>query len=63
MRIKEKTHVLAWMISLLALPIAIIAIYKGASPLQIAGWLAVVVIVQLSHLLPEALKEKEVCND
>lgn len=60
---KEKTHTIAWVISLLALPIAIISACKGSTPLQIAGWLALVVTVQLLHLLPEALKEKEVYND
>ena len=60
---REKTHALAWMISLLALPIAIIAAYKGATPLQVTVWLGFAVAVQLSHLLPEALKVKEVYND
>ena len=60
---KEKTHAIAWMTSLLALPIAIIAVYKGATPLQITAWLGFAVAVQLLHLLPEALKEKEVYND
>ena len=60
---REKTHALAWMISLLALPIAIIAVCKGATPLQVTGWLGFVVVVQLLHLLPEALKVKEVYND
>ena len=60
---KEKTHTIAWMISLLALPIAIIAAYKGATPLQITAWLGFVTAVQLVHLLPEALTLKEVYND
>lgn len=60
---KEKTHTIAWVISLLALPTTIITAYKGATPLQITGWLSFVVTVQLLHLLPEALKEKEVYND
>ena len=60
---KEKTHVIAWTTSLLALPITIIAVYKGATPLQLAGWLGFVVAVQLVHLLPEALTLKEVYND
>ena len=60
---REKTHALAWLVSLLALPIAIITAYKGATPLQITAWLGFVVVVQLSHLLPEALKVKEVYND
>ena len=60
---KEKTHIIAWTISLLALPIAIIAVCKGATPLQLAGWLGFTIAVQLLHLLPEALKEKEVYND
>ena len=60
---REKTHALAWMISLLALPIAIIAVCKGATPLQVTGWLGFVVVVHLLHLLPEALKVKEVYND
>ena len=60
---REKTHALAWTTSLLALPIAIIAAYKGATPLQITGWLSFVVVVQLVHLLPEALTKKEVYND
>ena len=60
---KERTHALAWMISLLALPIAIIAACKGATPLQVTAWLGFTVAVQLLHLLPEALKVKEVYND
>ena len=60
---KEKTHTIAWTISLLALPVAIIAAYKGATPLQVTAWLGFAVAVQLSHLLPEALKVKEVYND
>ena len=60
---KEKTHTIAWMISLLALPIAIIAACNGVAPLQVTGWLGFAVAVQLLHLLPEALKEKEVYND
>ena len=60
---KEKTHVIAWTTSLLALPVAIIAAYKGATPLQVTAWLGFVTAVQLVHLLPEALKEKEVLND
>lgn len=62
-KLREKTHALAWVTSLLALPVAIIAICKDATPLQITGWLSVVTSVQLLHLLPEALKEKEVYND
>ena len=60
---RERTHALAWTTSLLALPIAIIAAYKGATPLQVTGWLGFVVAVQLAHLLPEALTLKEVYND
>ena len=60
---REKTHALAWLVSLLALPIAIITAYKGATPLQVTAWLGFVVAVQLLHLLPEALKVKEVYND
>ena len=60
---REKTHALAWTTSLLALPIAIIAVCKGATPLQVTAWLGFAVAVQLLHLLPEALKEKEVLND
>ena len=60
---REKTHALAWTTSLLALPIAIIAVCKGATPLQVTAWLGFAVAVQLLHLLPEALKEKEVYND
>ena len=60
---KEKTHAFAWTTSLLALPVAIIAACKGATPLQITAWLGFAVAVQLLHLLPEALKEKEVYND
>ena len=60
---REKTHALAWTTSLLALPVAIIAACKGATPLQITAWLGFAVAVQLLHLLPEALKEKEVYND
>ena len=60
---KEKTHTIAWTISLLALPVAIITACKGATPLQITAWLGFAVAVQLLHLLPEALKEKEVYND
>ena len=60
---KEKTHAFAWLVSLLALPIAIIAACKGATPLQVTAWLGFAVAVQLLHLLPEALKEKEVYND
>ena len=60
---KEKTHALAWMTSLLALPIAIIAVCKGATPLQVTAWLGFVTAVQLVHLLPEALTKKEVLND
>lgn len=60
---KEKTHALAWMVSLLALPIAIVSVCKGATPLQVAGWLGIVLVAQLVHLLPEALREKQVYND
>lgn len=60
---KEKTHTLAWMISLLALPAAIITAIKGATPLQITWWLSVVTAVQLLHLLPEALTPGVVYND
>ena len=60
---KEKTHTIAWTISLLALPVAIITACKGATPLQITAWLGFVVVVQLLHLLPEALTKKEVYND
>ena len=60
---KEKTHVIAWITSLLALPIAIIAACKGVAPLQVTGWLGFAVAVQLAHLLPEALTLKEVYND
>lgn len=61
---KEKTHAFAWIMSLLALPIVIISVVcKGATPLQITAWLGVVVIVQLLHLLPEALTKKEVYNE
>ena len=60
---REKTHVIAWTTSLLALPVAIIAAYKGATPLQVTGWLGFVVAIQLLHLLPEALTKKEVYND
>ena len=60
---RERTHALAWLVSLLALPIAIITAYKGATPLQVTGWLGFVVAVQLAHLLPEALTLKEVYND
>ena len=60
---KEKTHIIAWTISLLALPIAIIAVCKGATPLQVTVWLGFAVAVQLAHLLPEALTLKEVYND
>ena len=61
--LRKKTHALAWTASLLALPVAIIAVYKGATPLQVTAWLGFTVVVQLLHLLPEALKEKEVYND
>ena len=60
---RERTHALAWTTSLLALPVAIIAVCKGATPLQVTAWLGFVVAVQLLHLLPEALKVKEVYND
>lgn len=61
---KKITHVSAWIMSLLALPIVIISVVcKGATPLQITAWLGVVVIVQLLHLLPEALTKKEVYNE
>ena len=60
---RERTHALAWLVSLLALPVAIIAVCKGATPLQVTAWLGFVVAVQLLHLLPEALKVKEVYND
>ena len=60
---RERTHALAWTTSLLALPVAIIAVCKGVTPLQITGWLGFTIAVQLLHLLPEALKEKEVYND
>lgn len=60
---KEKTHAFAWLVSLLALPISIIIVCKGATPLQITGWLGVVVMIQLFHLLPEALTKKEVYNE
>lgn len=60
---KEKTHALAWTASLLALPVAIIAAYKGATPLQVTAWLGFVAAVQLLHLMPEALTKKEVYND
>ena len=60
---KEKTHAFAWLVSLLALPIAGILVCKGVTPLQLAGWLSFVVVVQLVHLLPEALTKKEVYND
>ena len=60
---KERTHALAWMTSLLALPIAIITACKGATPLQVTAWLGFVVVVQLLHLMPEALTKKEVYND
>ena len=60
---KERTHTIAWTASLLALPVAIIAVYKGATPLQITVWLGFVTAVQLVHLLPEALTKKEVYND
>ena len=60
---RERTHTLAWLVSLLALPVAIIAVCKGATPLQVTAWLGFVVAVQLLHLLPEALKVKEVYND
>ena len=60
---RETTHAIAWLMSLLALPVAIIAVCKGATPLQITGWLSLVVAVQLLHLLPEALKTKKVYND
>ena len=60
---KEKTHTIAWTASLLALPVAGILVCKGVTPLQLAGWLNFVVVVQLVHLLPEALTKKEVYND
>ena len=60
---KEKTHTIAWTASLLALPVAGILVCKGVTPLQLAGWLSFVVVVQLVHLLPEALTKKEVYND
>ena len=60
---KEKTHTIAWTASLLALPVAIITACKGATPLQVTVWLGFTVAVQLLHLLPEALKVKEVYND
>lgn len=60
---KKITHVSAWIMSLLALPIVIILVCKGETPLQITAWLGVVVIVQLLHLLPEALTKKEVYNE
>ena len=60
---RERTHALAWTTSLLALPVAIIAVCKGVTPLQLAGWSSFVVVVQLVHLLPEALTKKEVLND
>lgn len=60
---REKTHTITWVVSLLTLPIAIIAVCKGATPLQVVEWLSFVVAMQLLHLLPEALKEKEVYND
>lgn len=60
---KEKTHAFAWIMSLLALPIVIISVCKGATPLQITTWLGVVVMIQLFHLLPEALTKKEVYNE
>ena len=60
---KEKTHVIAWITSLLALPIAIISVCKGATPLQVTAWLGFVVAMQLLHLMPEALTLKEVYND
>ena len=60
---KERTHALAWMTSLLALPVAGILVCKGVTPLQLAGWLSFVVAIQLLHLLPEALTKKEVYND
>ena len=60
---REKTHALAWMVSLLALPIAIISVCKGATLLQVTAWLGFVVAMQLLHLMPEALTLKEVYND
>ncbi len=63
MKKRTRTHIIAWTVSLLALPITIIAACKGATPLQITGWLSFIVAVQLLHLIPEALTEKEVYND
>lgn len=60
---KETKHSIAWLVSLLALPVAIIGAVKGATPLQIATWLGFVVAVQLIHLIPRALELKEVYND
>ena len=60
---KEKTHALAWTASLLAIPDAAKLVSKGVTPLQLAGWSSFVVVVQLVHLLPEALTKKEVLND
>lgn len=60
---RETTHKLAWLTSLMSLPIAIIGATKGATPLQVATWLMVVVGVQLMHVIPRALELKEVYND
>ena len=60
---RETTHKVAWLTSLVSLPVAVIGVVKGATPVQVATWLMVVVGVQLIHLIPGALELKEVYND